>query len=345
MIGKVNFHPVGFSLVALVLLLCGILPGQGQNRSLAVKEGTSVVLRFAPEFLGFQRVSGHTLRTSYLANVSKTADGTLAINGNAQWQDANWPFLRNMKLAKVDKQRDFVEVELRDAGQNFKVRFDNSVGDLDSAFRQLAFIGTLDQFVASEDYRVATGRLLSNTFTGPLASIPYDKQVAMVKDLGYSVRAISGETYQRKFYLGLSFAAPFYDYNLYNRITARSARMKEIAHATATSFLLEGYPKIHGIKWHVQIRYGHQYELTGYRESASELMTVYVPFDLARSYAADEITEQQFVSKLKPVVDGNPVKITVPATFGFPYFLGPKGGCYKINTNGNKQYVDASYCN
>ncbi len=26
------------------------------------------------------------------------------------------------------------------------------------------------------------------------------------------------------------------------------------------------------------------------------------------------------------------------------YYLGPKGGCYFINSKGNKQYVDHSYC-
>lgn len=118
-------------LVLLLITTACVFAGVAKNRNLSIKEGTSAALKFAPEFFGFQRVSGHTLRTSYLAMVSKTADGALAINGNAQWQDANWPFLRNMKLAKVDKQRDYVEVELRDAGQNFKIRFDNSVGDID----------------------------------------------------------------------------------------------------------------------------------------------------------------------------------------------------------------------
>ncbi|MGN6647372.1 MAG: hypothetical protein ACTHJT_12675 [Cytophaga sp.] len=28
-----------------------------------------------------------------------------------------------------------------------------------------------------------------------------------------------------------------------------------------------------------------------------------------------------------------------------PLTLGPKGGCYYINSSGNKTYVDRSYCN
>jgi hypothetical protein len=30
---------------------------------------------------------------------------------------------------------------------------------------------------------------------------------------------------------------------------------------------------------------------------------------------------------------------------GHELFLGPKGGCYYINKNGNKTYVDRAYCN
>jgi hypothetical protein len=30
---------------------------------------------------------------------------------------------------------------------------------------------------------------------------------------------------------------------------------------------------------------------------------------------------------------------------GHPLKIGPKGGCYYINKNGNKTYVDRSYCN
>gem|GEM_PF-1273383 len=30
---------------------------------------------------------------------------------------------------------------------------------------------------------------------------------------------------------------------------------------------------------------------------------------------------------------------------GYPLIIGPKGGCYYINGNGNKTYVDRSFCN
>lgn len=30
---------------------------------------------------------------------------------------------------------------------------------------------------------------------------------------------------------------------------------------------------------------------------------------------------------------------------GHALYVGPKGGCYYYNSNGNKTYVDRSYCN
>lgn len=332
-------------LLLLLLPALAFLPAHSQNRNLSVREGTAVVIKFSPEFLGFQRVSGRTLRTSYLAKVSRNAGGALAVNGSAGWRDAGWAFMAPLALAKVDKQRDYVEVELRDAATNYKIQFDNSVTDLDAAFREVVFTGSLDSFTASDYYRTEiVDRLLPKTFSGPLAKIPRERQLQMIKDLGYSTRSIAGETFQKKFYIVIAYTPPFYDYNEYNRVSARSARIKETVHATLKSFLLNGYRDIHGIKWHMKLRYGHQYEFTGYKELESEYLTAYVPFYLVREYEADSITEQQLVNKLRILVDDSPVKITVPATFGYPYFLGPKGGCYKINSSGNKQYVDASFC-
>lgn len=38
--------------------------------------------------------------------------------------------------------------------------------------------------------------------------------------------------------------------------------------------------------------------------------------------------------------------ITVCGTYnGHTLYKGPKGGCYYINSNKNKTYVDRSYCN
>lgn len=333
-------------LILFVLLLAFTLaPAWAQNRNLSIREGTAAVIKFSPEFLGFQRVSGRTLRTSYMAKVSREPGGALAVNGSAGWRDAGWAFMTQVTVAKVDKQRDYVEVELRDAAANYKIQFDNSVSDLDAAFREVVFIGSLDSFAASDYYKTEiVDRLLPKTFSGPLAKIPRERQLQMIKDLGYSTRSIAGETFQKKFYIVIAFTPPFYDFDLYGRVAARSTRIKETVHDTLNSFLRTGYPGIDGIKWHMKLRLGRQADYVGYQEIGSEYLTAYIPFNLIREYDADSITEQQLVNKLRILVDGYPVKITVPATFGFPYFLGPKGGCYKINSSGNKQYVDASFC-
>jgi hypothetical protein len=329
----------------VLLLTFTLVPAYSQGRNLSIREGTAVVIKFGPDFLGFQHVSANTGRTSYLAQVSRNTAGATVVNGNAGWRDAGWAYMGQLSLAKVDKQRDYIEVELRDAGTNYKVQFDNSVGDLDAAFREVVFVGTLDSFTSSEYYqKEIVDRLLPRVFSGLLAVIPRERQLQMIKDLGYSTRSIAGETYQKKFYIVIAFTPPFYDSDVFSRVSARSARMKDTVHDTLSSFLRQGYPGIQGIKWHMKLRYGHQYEYTGYQEGASEYITAYIPFNLVREYEADSITEQQMVNKLRILVDGSPVKVTVPVTFGFPYFLGPKGGCYKINTSGNKQYVDASFC-
>ena len=329
----------------VVLLAFTSVPAWSQGRNLSIREGTAVVIKFAGDFLEFQRVSGNTGRTSYLAKVSRDTAGALAVNGNSGWRDSGWAYMAQLSLAKVDKQRDYVEVEFRDAGSNYKIQFDNSVGDLDAAFREAVFVGDMDSFTSSEYYRKEiVDRLLPKTFSGPLAVIPRDRQLQIIKDLGYSTKSVAGETYLKKFYIIIAFAAPFYDYNDYSRVSARSARVKETIAGTLKSFLREGYPGIQGIKWRIKLRYGHQFEYTGYQEIGSEFLEAYVPFNLIREYEADSITEQQLVNKLRILVDNSPVKITVPATFGFPYFLGPRGGCYKINSSGNKQYVDAGFC-
>jgi len=227
----------------VLLLAVSLVPAWSQSRNLSIREGTAVVIKFAPDFLTFQRVSGNTGRTSYVAKVSRNPGGAIAVNGSADWRDSGWANMAQLSLAKVDKQRDYVEVELRDAGANYKIQFDNSAGALDAAFREVVFVGDMDSFISSEYYRKGiVDRLLPKTFSGPLAAITQDRQLQIIKDLGYSTRSIAGETYLKKFYIIIAFAAPFYDYNEYNRVSARSARVKETIAATLKSFLREGYP-------------------------------------------------------------------------------------------------------
>lgn len=106
----------------LFLLVTLFGAAYAQDRKLSRKEGAAVVIKFSPSFLDFQRVSANTGRTSYAAKVTRGTDGRLAVNGNADWRDTGWAFMFQFTLAKVDKQRDYVEVELRDAAINYSCK-------------------------------------------------------------------------------------------------------------------------------------------------------------------------------------------------------------------------------
>lgn len=327
-----------------LILLLSLAPAYAQNRKLSIKEGTTVVIKFSPDFLDFQHVSGYTGRTSYIAKVTRGADGSLAVNGRTDWRDAGWSFMTEFALAKVDRQRDYVEIELRSGILNQKIQFDNSVGDLDKAFDEVVFTGSLDQFTGTNYYQTeVVDRLLAKKFTGKLAVLPRARQIEMVRQCGYVIGCIDTDVLLGKFYVQFNFIGPWGDFEQYHTISARAARVKQLIYDTLKSPLYNAYPGIDGIKWHYQVRRGWDVG-NGYHEVSAEWLDFYVPFDLLKKFEAGTLTEQNLVNKSRILVDGVPTKVTVPATLGFPYFLGPKGGCYKINSSGTKTYVDANLC-
>lgn len=78
--------------ITLFVLLFALIsvPAWSQGRNLSIREGTAVVIKFAPDFLEFQRVSSNTGRTSYVARFSRNPGGALAVNGSADWRDSGW---------------------------------------------------------------------------------------------------------------------------------------------------------------------------------------------------------------------------------------------------------------
>ena len=124
---------------------------QGQGWLLDVPKGTRVVLKIPGRIIGFEKVGFWSGSLNYGTVIEQSAAGGLIVGGLTEWRTAGWTLMRQLTVEKVSRNSRLTEVELRDPLFNVKLRFDTTVKDLSAAFRDVAFVGLLSEFEASED--------------------------------------------------------------------------------------------------------------------------------------------------------------------------------------------------
>jgi len=85
--------------------------------------------------------------------IEQSEKNGIVIGGLHEWRTAGWTLMRQLTFEKVSREKNYTLVELRDPLFNVKLRFDNTVKDLNAAFREIAFIGLLSEFEASDYYK------------------------------------------------------------------------------------------------------------------------------------------------------------------------------------------------
>jgi hypothetical protein len=339
----------GFLWASAFALLLTCIPASispAQSRKLNINEDTLVVLKFAPSFFNFQKVSGFSGRPSYVTYVNEGADGKTLVNGRDDWRQVDWPFMQEMTLAKIDRQKDYVEAELRTDARNYKVRFDASVTDINRAFADVAYQGTLSGFKSSDYFKTeVSARLLPRMFSDKLAVIADDERISLLNQLGYFMNAVGGETVQKKFFIVYTIRDDEY-YNLdeTHRTVVRGGLLRWLlSTAVKESDWLRKYKEFDGIKCNLRIDYKRS--ASAYQwEYLDETLSIYVPFTLIDHYKEANLPAQRLADRSSPAIDGARLSIQLPASSDGKYFLGSKGGCYSVNPAGRKVYVDASMC-
>lgn len=283
---------------------------------LAMPRGTGVVLKIPSKAIAFEKMSIWTGAYSYTVNVEKSMTG-LTVGGFPEWQNMGWASQLVLTLNKAEKKGGYLQVELDDSsGNHIKLRFMNSVTDIDGAMATLTFKGTLDQFKESDYYtKELASRFLPKVFTGPLAAIPLDKQLRLFSGVKYDLSSIEGETYKSKLFLVLKFYADdwIYNSNIMNpakRVAGTFQRGLLTLIKGLHQVLAEDAPGIEGIKIEWKIFY-REFGQDPPAPLNSDQMFIYSNRDQLAKFANDDITNQELIDSSVVLLNGDRVAVSL----------------------------------
>lgn len=276
---------------------------------LNVPKGATIVLKIPGRLLGFDRVSFWSGATTYSAVIEQSQQGGYMVAGLNNWRTAGWTMMRHVELVKVNREKNFTEVELRDPLFNIKLRFDNTVRDINAAFADVAFIGTVPDFEASDYYKQEViGRILPQVFTGKLASIPEVRKMDMLKELRYVDGAIKTEKYKGGEYLSIDVGGDTEVYN--SRRVDQPTRLGHTLNQRVLYYfkrlarIVKFHPEVDGIKITILVPY-KDFVSEYYNTPYYDRLEAYAPMETIRQFVDDELTNQEFAEEAILLVNGN----------------------------------------
>lgn len=302
-------------LILGINLLCLTAFGQKdqKNSFFDIPKGKFVVLKIPSRLIGFERVSFWSGDISYGAIIEQSEKSGIMVSGLNDWRTAGWTLMRQLSLEKVSREKNYTLVELRDPLFSIKLRFDNSVKDLNAAFHEVAFIGLLSEFENSDYYKQEIiGKVLPKVFSGSLAAIPTSRQLKLLEQLKYIDSAIKFEKYKGSNYLSIDVGG---DTEVFN--TIRVDQTKRIAHSLNQRILsyfkriariIRFQQELDGIKISVLVPYKN-FVTEQYSQPSYDRVEIYAPMDVIQQFADDEITNQEFVEESILLVNGNRMRI------------------------------------
>ena len=146
---------------------------------ISLSKGATVTLKIPSSAISLEKVSVWSGKYSFTVYVEQSGD-EYTVGGYSNWQDLGWPSQLVLYVNKVDRKKEYTQVELDDVnGNHIKLRFQPSVKDINAALLTLVHAGSLFDFQSTEYYqKEVADRFLPRVFEGPLASIPREMQSA-----------------------------------------------------------------------------------------------------------------------------------------------------------------------
>jgi hypothetical protein len=300
------------------LIFLAVVPAQGQKLlskdwPLDVPKQSAIVVKIPGTFLGFEKFNVWRGTFNYTAYIRESSDGVL-VNDSPLWKYEGWPLMSDVFLEKISRKKEYTEVELRSGNTNVKLRFAPDTKDLNAAFKQVAFVGSLYEFERSEYYqKEVLGHFLPQIFKGPLAKIPREHQILFMKAAKYDIAAVGSEEYKGRFYMVLRGIND----DVYNTLqlnqAERTARVTEqyvLSALRAMNKAVGNIEEIEGVKFEVKVPYkdfvSEQYQSPHYDD-----LHIYAPMELIKKFDEADITNQDLIDGSVVLVNGNRVRVSL----------------------------------
>lgn len=311
---SVELQPIGGSMKArfswaVLLLISATLQLHAQ-----VIRGQKYLIRIPETALKLESWNLYNPSRTYVGTIDETA-GAITVNGDGNWLNRVFPNDKPFILQKVRTDRQTGQHELQFEGENrtLKLRFVNEAAAASLAPHILVPSARPDEVAAY--IAAADAAITSKVFSGPLASIPADRQQALLNAIRSITRIVPGaEEYKGKGYLVLRLGDGDNVYNSLkvNKTQRVSRRMTEVL-STIKAFHKAAGPcseGIDGIK--ADARAAYRDFSDGYSpDHSSDEIEAYLPCSLIHQFAEDDITSQAFVNGSVILVGGDRVEVVL----------------------------------
>jgi hypothetical protein len=297
--------------VGCCLLLCFAAGATVGSDNITLSKKQPLVLKIPRKLLKYENDSIRSGLPIYVADVS-VAGETITVEGESDWQLRGWPPMVTLYYEKSSKKKEYTEMECRGSSAYAKIRFAADTPNMDAVFRQLVFLGSVESFESSAEFKALTEKLLPITFPGVLAEIPHDKQLSLLKDLGYNDQGMGVAEFKGKQYIAFSATDPT---PIFNSLHVNQAvRVATVLKALALPAFIKIAPVItdangiYGINLKARIFY-QDFRSNRNRPLHVEVLEIFAPYDLVEKFFNQDITNQKLIDGPFVFIDGNRIEV------------------------------------
>jgi hypothetical protein len=281
------------------------------EEEIALKKGQQLIVKIPGKLFKYETRSISTGTPILAANVSAPGE-TITVEGASDWQTRGWPLMIELYYEKSTRKKEYTEVELRSSKAYVKLRFLPDTPDVNTVLRQLIYLGSVDMFESSAEFKALREKLLPVTFSGALGQIPRDKQVQLIKDLGYNDEDLGVEEFKGKQYIAFSTTDLTIEFN--SRRMKQAPRIATVLKGRLLPALDKIAPiitdanKIYGIKITARIFYKDFHSERSLQPHV-EVLEIFAPYDLVEQFYNRDITDQKLVEGIFILVDGKRIEV------------------------------------
>ncbi|HEU0173774.1 MAG TPA: hypothetical protein VFV58_05880 [Blastocatellia bacterium] len=278
---------------------------------IALKKGQQLIVKIPGKMLKYETRSISTGAPILTASVSASGE-TITVEGASDWQARGWPLMMTLYYEKSIKKKEYTEVECRSSQAYLKLRFSPDTPDVNAVLRQLIYLGSVDMFESSAEFKALEEKLLPVTFHGALGQIPRDKQLQLIKDLDYNDEGLGVEEFKGKQYIAFSKTDLTIEFN--SRRMKQPARIATILKVRLLPALEKIAPfitdanGIYGIKIRARTFYKDFHSERNLQPHV-EVLEIFAPYDLVEQFYNRDITDQKLVEGIFISVDGKRIEV------------------------------------
>jgi hypothetical protein len=245
------------------------------------------------------------------ALIDNPAGGQLSVSGTSEWMTAGLPSLLEASVEKVNRRKEYTELELRGANTGVKLRFAASVDQPEATLGQLIAEGGRSSRAARRYRDEAYSALADAFFPGELAALAPERKIAVLATLQAAAGSPDPYLHDNQLYASYDLGR---DPSVFNDREADTAAI--VAHVLNASVLedvrglVKTWPEVQEVRGiRVTYRIPHKSE----RKAATEEygLEMVVTKDQLFAFASGELSAQGFVDASLLTVNQSPLRVAL----------------------------------